>query len=350
MKSLEWKDGKIRFLDQTRLPSVESFIDTDDALVVVRAIKDLAIRGAPLIGIAAAYAVALAAHKARESDPARTLASLDKTINLLAGTRPTAINLFWALERQRKVIASVHSGSGHELYERLVREARNIHEMDATMCIAIGKHGAELLPNAAVVLTHCNTGMLATGGIGTALGVIRTSWEQRKLKHVYIDETRPLLQGSRLTAWELQQLQIPATLITDSTAAFLMQQKMITTVIVGADRIAANGDVANKIGTYGLAVLAGYHHIPMFVAAPTSTIDFALEDGKAVPIEQRKADEITQFFEQRIAPRDTEVYSPAFDITPADCISAIITEQGVLTKPYHKSLGRMRNLIDPPKM
>jgi methylthioribose-1-phosphate isomerase len=350
MKSLEWKDGKIRFLDQTKLPEVESFIDTDDPLVVIRAIKDLAIRGAPLIGIAAAYAVALAAYRARESEPTKTLSLLDKTINLLAGTRPTAVNLFWALERQRKVITSVDSGSGHELYERLLREARNIHELDTSMCIAIGKLGADLLPNAAVVLTHCNTGMLATGGIGTALGVIRTSWEQRKLKHVYIDETRPLLQGARLTAWELQKLQIPATLITDSSAAFLMQQGMITTVIVGADRIAANGDVANKIGTYGIAVLAGYHHIPMFVAAPTSTIDFGLEDGKAIPIEQRRAEEITEFFEKRIAPRNTEVYSPAFDITPADCISAIITEQGVMTKPYRESLARLRVLTDPARM
>jgi methylthioribose-1-phosphate isomerase len=342
MKSLAWNKGKVRFLDQTRLPADEIYVETEDENRICSAIKDLAIRGAPLIGIASAYAVALAANRCGASTPSAISTHFDKTINLLAGTRPTAVNLFWALNRQKKVIEENKSRGLEVLKAMLLEEAQRIHEEDAAMCDAIGKLGADLLPNAASVLTHCNTGSLATGGIGTALGIIRTSWEQHKLKHVYIDETRPLLQGARLTLWELEKDGIPSTLLTDNAAGFLMQQGMVNVVVVGADRIAANGDVANKVGTYSLAVIARYHGIPMYVAAPTSTIDFDMKDGKGIPIEQRNSKEVTEPFGKKVAPDHTAVYSPAFDITPADLVSAIVTEKGVLTKPYEKSINKIR--------
>ncbi len=342
MKSLEWNNGKVRFLDQTRLPADEIYVETDDEWKIGGAIKDLAIRGAPLIGIASAYAVALAANKCPANTPSDISNYFDKVINILAGTRPTAVNLFWALNRQKRVIEENKSRGLEVLKAVLLHEARMIHEEDAAMCVAIGKLGADLLPNAASVLTHCNTGTLATGGIGTALGIIRTSWEQHKLKHVYIDETRPLLQGARLTSWELASDGIPSTLLTDNVAGFLMQQGMVNAVVVGADRIAANGDVGNKVGTYTLAVLAKYHNIPMYVAAPTSTIDFDMKDGKGIPIEQRNSKEVTEPFGKKIAPDDTAVYSPAFDITPSDIVSAIVTEKGVLRKPYEDSIARIR--------
>ncbi len=342
MKSLEWTKGNVRFLDQTRLPAEEIYVETKDENRICGAIKDLAIRGAPLIGIASAYAVALAANKCNASTPSAIFTYFDKIINLLAGTRPTAVNLFWALNRQKRVIEENKSRGLEVLKVMLLEEAKRIHEEDAAMCVAIGKLGADLLPNAASVLTHCNTGSLATGGIGTALGIIRTSWEQHKLKHVYIDETRPLLQGARLTSWELGNDGIPSTLLTDNAAGFLMQQGVVNVVVVGADRIAANGDVANKVGTYSLAVLARHHGIPMYVAAPTSTIDFDMNDGKGIPIEQRNSKEVTEVFGKKVAPDHTAVYSPAFDITPADLVSAIVTEKGVLTKPFEKSISKIR--------
>lgn len=346
VRALEWEDGKVRFLDQTRLPSEERYVETDDPLVIGEAIKTLAIRGAPLIGIAAAYAVALAAGKCRATTPPDITSYYDKVINLLAGTRPTAVNLFWALNRQSKIVAQYAHGSHQDLHQSILREARAIQEEDDAMCAMIGTLGAELLPNAASVLTHCNTGSLATGGIGTALGIIRTSWDQHKLKHVYVDETRPLLQGARLTAWELNRDGIPSTLITDNVAGFLMQQGKVNAVVVGADRIARNGDVANKVGTYTVAVLARHHGIPMVVAAPTSTIDFETSDGRAIPIEQRHANEVTRPFGNRIAPEGTEVYAPAFDITPADFVSAIVTERGVVRQPYQQSLDSLRKTAE----
>jgi len=342
MNSLEWKEGRVRFLDQTRLPAREIYRETDDDTAIGRAIKELAIRGAPLIGIAAAYAVVLASTKCRESTPSGISSYFDRIINLLAGTRPTAVNLFWALERQKKVVEMNKSSGIETVRKALLQEALDIHEGDKAMCERIGVLGADLLPNAAVVLTHCNTGMLATGGIGTALGIIRKSWEQHKLKRVYIDETRPLLQGARLTSWELQKDQIPSTLLTDNAAGFLMQRGVVNAVVVGADRIALNGDVANKVGTYSLAVLARHHGIPMYVAAPTSTIDFDMNVGKGIPIEQRNSKEVTEFFGKRIAPESIEVYSPAFDITPSDLVSAIITERGVLRQPYRESIARLQ--------
>ncbi|HLF20647.1 MAG TPA: S-methyl-5-thioribose-1-phosphate isomerase [Bacteroidota bacterium] len=337
MKPLEWQNGKLRFLDQTRLPHEEVYVEADDPQDVADAIKRLSIRGAPLIGIAAAYGVALASRMSTVQST-KVLPALQKAMNLFSSSRPTAVNLFWALERQRRIIENVGDGSPDALFKSLLQEASKIHDEDREMCTKIGAWGADLLPNAAVVLTHCNTGNLATGGTGTAQSVISRSWEQRKLKHVYIDETRPLFQGARLTAWELQKLGIPSTLITDDTAAFLMQRGLINVVITGADRITLTGDVANKVGTYNLAVLAHYHSIPMYIAAPTSSIDFEMEEGSGIPIEQRSAMEVVEINGKRIAPLGIEVYSPAFDITPHHLVSAIITEQGVLRPPYRAAL------------
>jgi methylthioribose-1-phosphate isomerase len=342
MKSLEWNKGHLRFLDQTKLPTDEVYVETDDAARIGTAIRDLAIRGAPLIGIAAAYAVALSANTCSENTPSGITTYFDKVTNLLAGTRPTAVNLFWALNRQKIVVEKNKLQGLTAVRTALLQEAQRIHEEDAARCEAIGVLGAELLPNAASVLTHCNTGMLATGGIGTALGIIRKSWEQHKLKHVYVDETRPLLQGARLTAWELRNDQIPFTLLTDNAAGFLMQQGIVNAVVVGADRIALNGDVANKVGTYSLAVLARHHGLPMYVAAPTSTIDFDMKEGKGIPIEQRNAKEVTELLGKTVTPPGTDVYSPAFDITPGNLISAIVTEMGVLKSPYEQSIGGIR--------
>jgi len=342
LKSLEWRHGKVRYIDQTRLPLEERYVETDDEAVIARAIKGLEIRGAPLIGIAAAYAVVLAANKLHADHPSETVASLDKVINVLAGTRPTAVNLFWALDRQRNVIERTKELGIASIQQELLTEAIRIHDEDSATCDRIGEHGAAVVPNAANILTHCNTGSLATGGIGTALGIVRVCWERHTLRHVYIDETRPLFQGARLTAWELQKDRIPFTLITDNTAGFLMQQGLVNVVLVGADRIAANGDVANKVGTYSLAVLARHHAIPMFVAAPSSSIDFSMRNGKEIPIEQRGGREVSEPFGTAIAPGETEVYSPAFDITPSEFVTAIITEAGVLRPPFAESIAGLR--------
>lgn len=345
VRPIEWRDGTVRFLDQTLLPGEERFVETDDPSVIAGAIKMLAIRGAPLIGIAAAYGVALAA--ARTSKTNSNLRShLQGVIAHLASTRPTAVNLFWALDRMKKVIESHASASADELQRALTAEAISLHNEDEEMGESIGRFGADLFPNAATVLTHCNTGMLATGGKGTALAAITTAWERKKLKHVYIDETRPLLQGARLTAWELKKCGIPHTLISDSTAAFLMQQGKVSAVIVGADRIAANGDVANKIGTFGLAVVSRYHQVPFYVAAPSSSIDFEVRDGKAIPLEQRSGDELVILGGRRTAPEGTEVYTPAFDITPHALITAIVTERGVIEPPYQVSLCGVKHSAD----
>lgn len=333
-----WQAGKVWFLDQTRLPKERCVIETNEPAVLAKAIRTLSIRGAPLIGIAAAYGVALEFVSnplaRRENLPSR----LARVHTLFASTRPTAVNLFWALERMVKRAESF-SGSGNDLGNILRDEALKIHEEDRKMCEQIGIHGSTLLSPGTSVLTHCNTGALATGGIGTALGIVRTAWERKILRHVYVDETRPLHQGSRLTAWELEQLGISSTLVTDSTASFLMQQGRVQAVLVGADRIAANGDVANKIGTYGLAVSAHYHNIPFYVAAPTSTIDTSLPSGKDIPLEMRDSEELRRQGEKLLAPPETDVYAPAFDITPKNLVTAIITERGITAPPF--------NLISP---
>jgi methylthioribose-1-phosphate isomerase len=343
MRSIEWRDGRVRFLDQSQLPGKEVYVETDEETILAQAIRTLAIRGAPLIGIAAGYGFALAVNKLASPDPHSRSACIERAANLFASTRPTAVNLFWAINRMRQAAGRSSGQSLDGLRSSLLAEARAIHIEDEERCRAIGQMGAELLPNAATVLTHCNTGSLATGGDGTAQSIIKVAWEQHKLKHVYMDETRPLLQGARLTAWELQKLQIPSTLITDNTAAFLLQQGRVNAVIVGADRITLNGDVANKVGTYGLAVLAKYHRIPFFVAAPTSTIDFEMPTGKEIPIEQRCSTEITRIGGYQIAPDGVEVYAPAFDVTPNELLTAIITEKGVLRSPFRNAMESLKN-------
>ncbi len=338
---LEWRNGRLRFLDQTRLPFEELYIETETVDVVAEAIKRLAIRGAPLIGIAAAYAVALAGCALKKTDPADFRAHLSRAVDTLVSTRPTAVNLFWALKRQQRVFSEWQGNSIIDLQDRLIAEAKAIHHEDTEMCEAIGSLGVELLPPAATVLTHCNSGALATGGRGTAVGIVTLAWELGRLKHVYIDETRPLLQGARLTAWEMNKRNIPATLIVDTAAAFLMQQGKIDAVIVGADRIAMNGDVANKIGTYALAVMARHHGIPFYVAAPVSTIDVQTESGNAIPIEERNKEEVIEIQDRKIALPDIEVYSPAFDITPNELVSAVVTDRGIVRPPFAESIRQL---------
>lgn len=332
VKAIEWQGSGVRFLDQAKLPLEEHYVETDRYLVVADAIRTLSIRGAPLIGVAAAYGTALAALEAKhERKPIDSF--VDQAIITLRQTRPTAVNLTWALDRMRQIRKLKLSVD--EKCSKYVEEAVLIHREDEMMCRIIGDAGAVLVPPGSTILTHCNAGALATGGSGTALGVIFTAHRQKKVSHVYVCETRPALQGARLTTWELMKAGIDITLITDSTAAFLMQQKKIDLVIVGADRIAANGDTANKIGTYAHAVSAHAHAIPMYVAAPSSTIDPALPDGSSIPIEERSGEELTNWGGRRIAPPDVKTYTPAFDVTPSTLITAIITERGVFRPPYH---------------
>jgi methylthioribose-1-phosphate isomerase len=345
MKPLEWINGTLRFLDQTKLPLEEVYIETDDVVVLADALRNLSIRGAPLIGIAAAYGVALASLQVKKSDPHEIRTSLHATMDLLAATRPTAVNLFWALNRQRHVLETWQSHSINDLKNKLLDEALLIHHEDYEMCERIISFGVDLLPPACSILTHCNAGILATGGRGTALGIVTGAWEKGKLKCVYIDETRPLLQGARLTAWEMKRANIPATLITDNTAAVLMKQRKIDAVMVGADRIAINGDCANKVGTYSLAVLARYHGIPFYFAAPVSTIDFQMKTGNDIPIEEREEREVTEVAGKRIAPAGIAVYSPAFDATPNELITAIVTDQGILRAPFSDSIHALQTLI-----
>ena len=332
MKSIEWCGSSVRIIDQTKLPLEEIFIQTDDYNVVADAIRTLKIRGAPAIGIAAAYGAALAALKSSHTDFQSFRRHVQQAIEQLASTRPTAVNLFWALQRMKRIIDA--SNSVDAARSMLIDEAIKIHREDEEMCRRIGERGAALIPQRATILTHCNTGALATGGEGTAQSVITTAHRSGKSIKVFADETRPLLQGARLTTWELQKAGIDVTLIADSMAAFLMKQKKIDLVIVGADRIAANGDVANKIGTYSLAVSAHYHHVPFYVAAPSSTIDSSIPNGDHIPIEERNAKEITEGFGKRTAPEGIGVYSPAFDVTPANMITSIITERGVHSPPF----------------
>lgn len=326
----------LRFLDQTRLPVEEVVVETADYRRVLEAIRALRVRGAPLIGIAAAYGVTLAARELFAAPSADAQAQLRAVCDAFAATRPTAVNLFWALDRMRGIIDHTPDIAG--LIAALETEARALHEDDARRCASIGRHGMEVIPAGAGVITHCNTGALATGGDGTAFSVLLAAHRAGKNIHVYADETRPLLQGARLTMWELQRAGIPATLITDSTAAMLMRQGRVQAAITGADRIAANGDSANKIGTYGLAVAAHHHGIPFYIAAPLSTVDLALAAGEDIPIEQRAAEEITDWGGRRIAPDGTACYTPAFDVTPAELITGIITERGICAPPYGETL------------
>jgi methylthioribose-1-phosphate isomerase len=345
MKSLEWfrplqsgVHNKLRFIDQTKLPLEENYIETDDYEVVADAVRRLSIRGAPALGVAVAYGIALAAFKNKDKDSTTFQNTISSTIELMKSTRPTAVNICWSLERMKKVLdTTIQQGVEYTII-KLEQEAIKIHDEDIQMCESIGRNGAELIPNIATILTHCNTGALATGGNGTAQNVIATAHKQGKKIKVFADETRPLLQGARLTTWELMKLGIDVTLITDNMAAFLMQQKKIDIVITGADRITSKGYVANKVGTYNVAVAAKYHGIPFYVAAPTSTIDLKLQDGCEIVIEERDPSEVTEGFGRRIAPYSTKVYSPAFDITPPNLITAIITDKAAIFPPYEESI------------
>ena len=334
LETLRWigdVDGRLQLIDQTRLPTELVYIDCRNVETVLEAIRTLSVRGAPAIGIAAAYGVCIGLQSVAGADEATFFRRLDEVADSLAATRPTAVNLFWAIRRMRETAAGLRGQRRpEEIAVALLAEARAIHEEDRQVCRAIGRHGAELLRDDQGVLTHCNAGALATADYGTALGVIYAAVASGKRLHVYVDETRPLLQGARLTAWELQQRGIEATLICDSMAAVVMREGRIGAVLTGADRIAANGDAANKIGTYGLAVLAAAHRIPFYIAAPTSTFDLSIPDAAAIPIEQRPAAEITRPFGRPIAPEGVAVYNPAFDVTPAERITAIICEHGVI--------------------
>jgi len=341
IKTIYWENGAVVFLDQNALPQTERYIRCRHYQEVISAIKDLTVRGAPAIGVAAAMAAALGAGEISRLPQDKFRRRFYAVCEEIAQARPTARNLFWALERMKKSLEAALQAGRKNLASALVAEAKIICAEDIEINRQLGRHGSVLLADGDSLLTHCNAGALATAGYGTALGVIRAAGEQGKKLHVYVDETRPVLQGARLTAWELQKEKIPATLITDNMAGFLMQQGRIDKVIVGADRIAANGDTANKIGTYSLAILARAHKIPFYIAAPLSTIDFSLKTGALIPIEERAAAEVTGFRGVRAAPENMPVYNPAFDVTPARLITAIITEKGIMTKPYRKAISAL---------
>jgi methylthioribose-1-phosphate isomerase len=336
--TIEWTAAGVVMIDQTRLPLEETFVTCRTYQEVATAIKDMIIRGAPAIGVAAAMGVALGVLHADGPD---LDGQVDLICDTLARTRPTAVNLFWAIDRMKRLYQSLQGRPIEEIRRRLVEEACLIKEEDIAINRAIGRHGAALVPDQKTVLTHCNAGALATAGYGTALGVIRAAVESGKNVDVFADETRPFLQGARLTVWELQQDGIPTTLITDNMAGHFMKSGRIGCVVVGADRIAANGDVANKVGTYSVAVLAKENGVPFFVAAPVSTLDLTLASGDLIPIEQRPASEVTHVFGQEVAPRGTAVQNPAFDVTPARYVSAIITERGVARAPFESSLAQI---------
>src|SRR5579871_2859570 len=338
VETIEWTDRGVVMIDQTRLPLEESYVTCTSYEEVATAIRDMIIRGAPAIGVAAAMGVALGVQHAADG----TMDSqIDKICETLAGTRPTAVNLFWAIDRMRRVYASLRGQPPAEIRCHMIQEALLIREEDIAINRAIGRHGAPLVPDHKTVLTHCNAGALATAGYGTALGVIRAAVESGKQVDVFADETRPFLQGARLTVWELQQDGIPTTLITDNMAGHFLKSGRIGCVVVGADRIAANGDVANKVGTYSVAVLARENDVPFFVAAPISTLDLTLASGDQIPIEQRAAAEVTHVFGHEVAPPGTAVENPAFDVTPARYVTAIITEKGVARAPYTESLRKL---------
>jgi methylthioribose-1-phosphate isomerase len=341
LPTLEWNENGVVMIDQRKLPSAEVYVTCRTAAEVARAIKSMVVRGAPAIGVAAAMGLALGMKRSRATGTKQFAAEFQKACDLMASTRPTAVNLFWAIERMKRTFADAAQAgaSAVEIAGRLEAEAGRIHDEDVAGCRAMGAYGATLVPESATILTHCNAGALATAGYGTALGVIRAAVEQGKRIAVLADETRPFLQGARLTAWELVRDGIDTTVITDSMSAAMMRQGHVNLVVVGADRIAANGDVANKIGTYGVAVLAREHGIPFYVAAPISTIDFATPDGSRIPIEERSAREVTHVGSSRLAPAGARVRNPAFDVTPARYVTAIVTERGIARPPYEESLA-----------
>ena len=347
VETIQWTNDGVVMIDQTRLPREEVFVTCRTYQNVAHAIRTMIIRGAPAIGVAAGMGVALGVLHANEA----TLDSEFETIcNTLAATRPTAVNLFWAIDRMKKIFAGVRSQGLQIIRDTLVREAKQMYLEDIAINRAIGQNGAHLIPNGKTVLTHCNAGALATAGYGTALGVIRAAVESGKNIDVFADETRPFLQGARLTVWELQQDNIAATLITDNMAGHFLKSGKIGCVVVGADRIAGNGDVANKIGTYSVAVLAKENSVPFYVAAPVSTLDLTLASGDQIPIEERAAAEVVQVGGVPLAPEGTSVRNPAFDVTPARYVTAIITEQGIAEAPYEQSLKRLASGVAHARM
>ncbi len=337
-RTIDYKNGEVIMIDQRKLPAREVYNHYKNYREVGRAIKTMVIRGAPAIGVAAAYGMAQTARNCAGLDGKKFRKNLEKARKHLAGTRPTAVNLFWALERMMKIADENGDRTPKQIAEAMEKEARKIHREDVEVCESMGRHGAKLLPKKCTVLTHCNAGALATADYGTALGVIRAAKEAGKDVRVFADETRPFLQGARLTTWELMKDGIDVTLITDNMAAHFMKKGVIDAVVVGTDRTMANGDVANKIGTYGVAVLAKVHNIPFYVAAPTSTIDLECPSEAECPIEERDPKEVTQVFGKVIAPDGVKVENPAFDVTPAKYVTAIVTENGVARAPYRKSL------------
>ena len=339
--TLEWTDNGVRFLDQTKLPTEESYVTAATYQQVADAIRTMIVRGAPAIGVAAAMGIALGVKDSKAETAGDLKRDFDQICAAIGETRPTAVNLFWAIRRMREKFEMLRIRPMPQIREAMVEEAQRMHAEDIAANQAMGRHGATLMPNSGGVLTHCNAGALATAGYGTALGVIRAAVEQGKKIHVYADETRPFLQGSRLTAWELMKDGIPTTVISDNMAGAMMSHGKIEAIVVGSDRIAANGDVANKIGTYTVAVLAKEHGIPFYVAAPTSTVDLATADGSGIPIENRNVKEVSHIAGKQMVPDGVEIENPAFDVTPAKYVAAIITERGIARAPYEESLRKL---------
>jgi len=341
IQTLEWTDKGVRFLDQTKLPTEETYVTATTYQQVADVIRNMVVRGAPAIGVAAAMGIALGVQNSKAETVGDLKKEFDQICKAIGETRPTAVNLFWAIRRMQDKFEILRIRPMPQIKQAIVEESQRMHAEDIAANQAMGRHGATLMPSSGGVLTHCNAGALATAGYGTALGVIRAAVEQGKKIHVYADETRPFLQGSRLTAWELMKDGIPTTVISDNMAGHLMAKGEVDAVIVGADRIAANGDVANKIGTYTVAVLAREHGIPFYVAAPISTVDLATADGSGIPIEQRNSREVTHIAGKQMVPDGVEVENPAFDVTPAKYVAAIITERGIAKAPYEASLRKL---------
>src|ERR1700723_405660 len=341
IQTLEWTSRGVVFIDQTKLPTEEVYVTCTTHQQVADAIRNMIVRGAPAIGVAAAMGIALGVKNSQAENVADLKPEFDQICETIRQTRPTAVNLFWAIRRMQEKFEILRVRPTAQIKQALIEEAQRMHAEDIAANQAMGRHGATLMPSSGGVLTHCNAGALATAGYGTALGVIRAAVEQGKKIHVYADETRPFLQGSRLTAWELMKDGIPTTVISDNMAASLMHAGKIKAVVVGADRIAANGDFANKIGTYNVAILAKEHGIPFYCAAPWSTIDLATRTGDAIPIEERSAVEVTHHGGKQLTPHGVGICNPAFDVTPAKYVTAIITERGILRAPYSESLEAM---------
>lgn len=347
IETLEWTDAGVRFIDQTKLPSEEVYVTCTTHEEVADVIRNMVVRGAPAIGVAAAMGIAIGVQNSKAQKYGDLQADFEQISDVIGKTRPTAVNLFWAIRRMREKFETLRNKPIAQIKQGLIEEAQRMHAEDIAANHAMGQYGATLMPASGGVLTHCNAGALATCGYGTALGVIRAAVEQGKKIHVYADETRPFLQGSRLTAWELMKDGIPTTVISDNMAGALMHQGKIGAIVVGADRIAANGDVANKIGTYTVAVLAKENGIPFYVAAPFSTIDLETADGSKIPIEQRNAREVTHFAGKLVTPEGVQIENPAFDVTPSKYVNAIVTERGIARAPYGQSLKDLAIAVVP---